>query len=345
MPIVQAGELSGFTAALLHAGGLSKDEAAQTAQLLVWANLRGIESHGVLRVPRYLEMIEAGAMRSGQSPTVVREFGATCLVDYGRAPGAAAMTDAATRAGDIAERLGIGWCAARAISHAGAIGYFTRQLALRGMIGIAMTASKPLMSYFGAKGEVLSTNPLSIAVPRRGGAEPILLDMSTAAVALGKVMAAKDAGRPIPKGWGVDANGADTQDPAAVKAILPMSGTKGSGLSLMIEVLASVMATNAVIAPALRGEKKGGFNGLVLAVQPAAFGQADSFLEQVDILSDAIHALDPAPGVDAVRLPGERGFETERRRRMEGVPLAGGTARNLAEVAARMGVPIPPWLQ
>jgi len=345
MPVAQETELTEFAAALLHAAGYTPEEAEQTARLLVWANLRGAESHGVLRIPRYIEMIRTGIIRSGQRPKVICEFGATCVLDFEKAPGSVAMTQAAQKAGELAEKFGIGWCSARAISHAGAIGYFTTQLATRGFIGIAMSASKPLMSYFGAKGEALSTNPLSIAVPRPGGADPIVLDMSTAAVALGKIMAAKDAGKSIPKGWAVDADGVETQDPNAVDAILPMAGPKGSGLSLMIEILSSVLVGNAVIAPFLRGEKKGGFNGLMLAINPAAFGETSSFLASVEDLTGAIHALDPAAGSYGVKLPGERGFQTKRERMANGIPLAKGTAGNLADAAIRLGLAVPAFLQ
>ncbi len=345
MPVVQKSELTEFAAALLRACGFTPDEAAQTADLLVWANLRGADSHGVLRIPRYIEMVNLGVIRTGQQPEVIREFGATCVLDFGKAPGSIAMAHAAGKAGDLAEKFGIGWCGARAISHAGAIGYFTAQLAARGLVGIAMTASKPLMSYFDAKGEAVSTNPLSIAVPRPGEADPIVLDMSTAAVALGKIMAAKDAGKAIPKGWAIDVNGIETEDPHAVAAILPMAGPKGSGLSLMIEILASVLVGNAIIAPVLRGESKGGFNGLVLAISPAAFGDTASFLASVEGLAEAIHALEPASGADGVRLPGERGFQTERERSVNGIPLTAGTARNLAEAAEKAGLAIPLFLK
>ncbi|MFD2055785.1 Ldh family oxidoreductase [Mesorhizobium calcicola] len=344
MPVVQQSQLTDFSTALLCAAGFTPEEAAQTADLLVWANLRGADSHGVLRLPRYIEMVETGVIRTGQQPTVIREFGAICVLDFGKAPGSVAMMHAAGKAGDLAEKFGIGWCGARAMSHAGAIGYFTNRLATQGFVGIAMTASKPLMSYFGAKGEALSTNPLSIAVPRPDGAQPIVLDMSTAAVALGKIMAAREAGQPIPRGWAIDADGAETEDPHAVASILPMAGPKGSGLSLMIEILASVLVGNSIIAPALSGDSTGGFNGLVLAVNPAAFGDVPSFLTSVERLADAIHALEPVSDRDGVKLPGERGFETQRERSAKGIPLAAGTAWNLAKAAGRLGLAVPAFL-
>ncbi len=341
MPTYQPAELQDFATRLLKAGGFTASDAAQTADMLVWANLRGVDSHGVLRIPRYVEMIELGLINSGSSIEVVREFGAITVLDGGKCPGAVGMNAAVERAAAGAARLGLGWCAVRNTSHAGAIEYFTSALAAKGLVGIAFTASKPLMSYFGAKGEVLSTNPLSIAFPRKE-AEPIVLDMSTAAVALGKIFAAKDAGQSIPEGWAVDANGKDTTDPASVAAVLPMAGAKGSGLSLMIEMLASVMAGNAVIGPVLTGLNKGGFNGTVVAIDPAAFGARDDFDTEVTRLADAIHALTPADGFDAVRLPGERGRDTAIDRLKDGIPLADGTASRLLTLAQKLNVAVQP---
>lgn len=341
MPTLSADDLRSFAEALLTAGGFAPYDATQTADLLVWANLRGVDSHGVLRIPRYIEMIELGIMTSGGGIETVRSFGAIRVLDGGKCPGAVGMNAAVGHAAELAGQFGIGWCNARSISHAGAIGYFTSAIARKGLIGIAMTASKPLMSYFGARGEALSTNPLSIAIPVAEGQEPLVLDMSTAAVALGKIMAAKDAGRALPKGWAVDETGAITTDPHKVAALLPMAGAKGSGLSLMIEILTSVLAGNAVIGPVLAGLKKGGFNGLAIAVDPAAFGERETFAEEVARLRDQIHALEAAPETAKVLLPGERGAATALERGQQGIPLAAGTAKRLVETAERLQVTVP----
>ena len=340
MPIVHAEDLRIFARDLLRAGGFTEIDAEQTADLLVWANLRGIDSHGVLRIPRYVEMIEEGSLISGAAIKTIREHGAVVVLDGGKCPGAVGMNAAVARAAELARKLGIGWCAARAISHAGAIGYFASALAERGLVGIAMSASKPLMAYAGAKGEVVSTNPIAIAVPV-AGSDPILLDMSTAAVANGKVMAARDAGRQIPLGWAIDENGKETTDPGRVAALLPMAGAKGSGLSLMIELLTSVLAGNAVIGPVLLGHKKGGFNGLVVAADPEAFGPRSQFDAAVRELRDAIKGLEPAAGVSSVLLPGERGAATGRIQATDGIPLAAGTCKNLGALARRLNVKIP----
>lgn len=336
--IIAHPQLLQLAADLLEAGGFSAEQAAQTADLLVWANLRGIDSHGVLRIPRYVEMCEQGLINAAAQPSKVAGKGAVCVIDADRAPGAQAMNLAAMTAVDLAGTHGIGWCAVRAITHAGAIGYYAQQVARRGFVALVMTASKPLMVYFGAKGEAVSTNPLAIAAPTADPGNPLVLDMSTAAVALGKIMAARDAGQSIPAGWAVDKDGDETTDPAAAKAVLPMAGPKGSGLSLMIEVLASVMSGHPLITVALtRGGDPGG-NGIVAALDPAAFGTGVPLGTAVQELCDAIKALSPAGGRDAVLLPGERGFNTMRLRLREGIPVSTGTLARLATLGRKLGV-------
>ncbi|MEY9780167.1 Ldh family oxidoreductase [Sinorhizobium fredii] len=337
--------LEAFSASLLEAGGFRADYARQSAELLVWANLRGADSHGVLRIPRYIEMAELGIVKGDAKPDLSREFGAVSVIDGDHVPGATGMAMTADKAVELAEKFGIGLCSIVRTSHAGAIGYFTERVARAGMVGIAMTASKPLMVYHGSRVEGVSTNPISIAAPSRNAARPIVLDMSTAAVALGKVMAAKDAGRSIPPDWGVDSNGIATTDPTRVKAVLPMAGPKGSGLSLMIEILVSVLGGNPLISAALTEKRDAGFNGLIIALSPTAFGPRDHLEDEVDRLARAIKDLPPALGTDEVLLPGERGFLLAERRLQEGIPLAHGTIGRLAEEAGKRGIAVPPELR
>lgn len=341
MANISAADLRHFAEDVLTKGGFAPSQAEEMSALLVWANQRGIDSHGVLRIPRYIEMLQTGLVSAGAAVAEVTRNGAIAVLDANKAPGATAMNRAVAIAAELAAEFGIGWCGVRDTSHAGAIGYFVQQLTDRGLIGIAMTASKPLMSYFGAKGEALSTNPLAIGVPLLDGEPSLILDMSTAAVALGKIMAAKDANRPIPVGWAIDADGADTTDPHKVAAVLPMAGAKGSGLSLMIEVLSSLLVGNANIAPALTGGSTGGFNGTILAIDPARFGPPEQFLQQVGALAQAIHGLQPAPGFERVLLPGERGHRIESERGSAGIPIAAGTVKRLKETAAEFGAAIP----
>lgn len=336
---VDASVLRQYATDLLRAGGFAADQAAQTAKMLVWANLRGADSHGVLRIPRYVEMVELGLINPAARPHQVSGKGAVSVIDAEQAPGAVGMNIAARTAAELADAHGIGWCAVRRISHAGAIGYYAHKVAQAGRIAIAMTASKPLMIYHGSRSEGVSTNPIAIAAPTSNPERPLLLDMSTASVAIGKIMAAKDAGRPIPAGWAVDENGEETTDPGKVKAVLPMAGPKGSGLSLMIEVLASVLVANPLIAVALAGGGDPGGNGLVAALDPAAFG--GDFVFEVDRLHAAIKNLPLAAGSESVYLPGERGFEEMERRSRAGIPLVRGTLSRLLALASKLNVVVP----
>lgn len=340
-PNISARQLHDFATSLLHKGGFARDHAEETAALLVWANTRGVHTHGVMRIPRYLEMVREGSVRADARVEVVRRNGAVCLLDANRAPGAVAMNRAVQTAAELSDQFGIGWCSIRRTSHTGAVGYFALQLTQMGKVGLIMTASRPLMGYHGAKGEVLSTNPLAIGVPLSGGQPPMLLDMSTAAVPLGRIMAAREANQPIPRGWGLDAEGAETTDPHQVTTLVPMAGPKGTGLSLMIEILCSLLAGNPNIAPALTGGKPGGFNGAVLAISPEAFGERDTFLTQVQALANAIHDLPPAPGFDRVLLPGERGFMAQQASEQAGVTVPAATVARLLKLAGELNVDPP----
>jgi ureidoglycolate dehydrogenase (NAD+) len=336
-------DLKGYAAALLGAVGYSPEHAERAADILVWANARGAESHGVLRIPRYGEMVETGLIDPKAVPAIVSREGAVAVVEAARAPGPSGMVVAMDTAIGIAAASGIGWCSARNITHAGAVGYFALRAAERGCLGIVMTASGPLMAYHGARVAGLSTNPIAIAVPTRG--VPLLLDMSTSTVALGKILHAKDTGTPIPEGWAIDAEGAPATDPAKVATLTPLGGPKGSGLSLMIEVLASVLVSNPAISDALSGGK-GAMNGAALALKVAAFADPDVFAAQVAELAGSLKALPKAPGTDEILMPGERGFRLAAEREATGIPVARGTLDRLAAMGARFGIappePMPP---
>lgn len=331
-------DLKEYAEALLRAAGYAPEHATRTADILVWANARGAESHGILRIPRYGEMVEQGMIDPVAIPSVASQDGAVAVIETARAPGPSGMVVAMDTAIEIAGRLGIGWCSARNITHAGAVGYFALRAAERGYLGIVMTASGPLMAYHGARVAGLSTNPISIAVPGRGW--PLLLDMSTSTVALGKILHARDAGAEIPQGWAIDASGAPATDPDQVATLTPLGGPKGSGLSLMIEVLASVLVSNPVISSVLSGGQ-GTMNGAALAIKIEAFADPDTFAMQIADLAAGLKALPKAPGTDEILMPGERGFRLAQERHLAGIPIAQGTLARLAAMAASFGIPTP----
>jgi ureidoglycolate dehydrogenase (NAD+) len=340
---IQSTALAPFITALLQAAGVTRAMAEEWTASLIWANLRGVDSHGVLRVPRYVELLKKKTINPSPNIKLERRAGAITVLDADRAPGAIAMAHAMEQAISAARVTHIGWCAARNITHAGAVGYFALQAAKAGMAGIVMTASGPLMAYHGARVSGVSTNPLAIAFPagRRGA---YLLDMSTSTVALGKLMNARDARRDVPLGWGIDAQGRDTTDSAKIATLLPMAGPKGSGLSFMIECLCSLTVHNPIVASALEA---GGFldnpflNGVAMAFDLAAFGDMDKIRNEADRLGDAILALPTAAGIDRIFLPGERGDSVLQEREDNGIPLPRGTWSRLVACAQDLGV-MPP---
>ncbi|MBE9606881.1 Ldh family oxidoreductase [Acetobacteraceae bacterium H6797] len=332
--------LEGLVAGIFEHAGVPKPEAAFWSQSLVNANLRGVDSHGVMRVPRYLELLGIGEIKANPTMKLLKESGAIALLDADRAPGPVGMSRAMEVAIARARKVHVGWCVARDITHAGAVGQYVLQAAEAGMVGLAMTASVPLMAYHGSKGPVVSTNPIAIGIPARGR-PPLVLDMATAVVALGKIQSARSAGRPVPEGWGLDKEGRPTTDAAAIATLLPMAGPKGSGLSLMIECLSSLAAGNPVLAPALAGAKGTRMNGTAVALDISAFGEPGSFEADVDALAETIAAQPTSPGVDALLLPGERGDAVRQARMKEGIPLPAGTWKALADAAAAAGIAMP----
>src|SRR5215469_3820247 len=298
-------DLTTFAAAIFAAAGVEPQMAARWAEAVVWANLRGVDSHGVIRIPRYVDLLRKGSTNPRPQMRLERSAGAVAVLDADRAPGAIGMARAMDEAIARARQVHVGWCAAKNITHAGAVGYFALAAARAGMAGIVMTASGPLMAYHGARVAGVSTNPIAIAVP--GNARrPLVLDMSTSTVANGKVLGARDKGEPVPVGWGLDADGHDTTDPKRIATLLPLGGPKGSGLSLMIECLTSLAVGSPLISLALAGGLADDpfLNGVAIAIDLAALGDLDKFTTEVDRLGDAIRALPRAEGIDRILLPG-----------------------------------------
>src|SRR3954469_18262345 len=215
--LIAKADLTAFVAAIFAAVGLSKEHATEWAKMLVWANLRGTDSHGIIRIPRYIDLINARSINAAPNIRVERKPGSAAVVlEADRAPSAVALTRAVTEAVAVAREVGVGWCAARHLTHTGATGYFALQVAEAGLGGIVMSASGPMMIYPGTRVAAVSSNPLAFAIPR-GNGRPYLLDFSTGVVANGKIMGAADRGEKIPVGWGVDKDGRDTTDPKAVE--------------------------------------------------------------------------------------------------------------------------------
>src|SRR6266478_8283256 len=179
--VISSADLRRFASDLFVAAGVALAMADEWAKSLVWANLRGVDSHGVLRIPGYIERLKTKAINPAPDMRVEQRSGAIAILEADRAPGAVAMAKAMDEAIARAREVHVGWCAARNITHAGAVGYFALQAANARMAGIVMSASGPMMAYHGAKVSGVSSNPLAIAFPA-GKRRPLVLDMSTSNV-------------------------------------------------------------------------------------------------------------------------------------------------------------------
>ena len=341
---VSADALQLFTKSIFVRAGMTERDAATVAEVLVWADLRGVDSHGVSRISMYLRLIDDGDLNMTAAMKIATETTAVVLVDADRAAGPVAMTMAMKAAVDKARDAGIGLTLVKATTHTGAPAYYTLVAAEKGMAAIAMAASGPFMAYHGTRAAGVSTNPISIAVP--GGAHgPVVLDMSTGVVARGKLVQARKIGRPIPPGWALDRAGNPTTDPKEALIPLPVGGPKGSGLSLMIELITSLAVSNPIIARALGGTADGGRhrqNGLALAIDLGRFGDPATFRAEVDRLVVSLKALPRAAGAGEVLMPGERGARTLAERLQGGIPLPGAIVSELRGAATRFGVAMFP---
>ena len=338
--------LKAFTKAIFRTADVSDEHAEVWADMLVWANLRGMDSHGVLRIPRYIDYMKNGNIHARPDMKVEKRSGAIAVIDSDWAPGPVALSAAMDEAMGRARECHMGWCIVRNITHGGAIGYYAMQAAREGFAGIVMTASRPMMAYYGAKAPGASTNPLAIAVPG-GDHPPMLLDMSTATVSMGKILSARDTGTPIPDGWGLTGDGAATNDPNAVETLMPLGGAKGSGLSMMIECLVSLFASNPLITPNIGPDvNPTGYrqNGLCAAIDISAFTDLDGYKSDVDALAADLKGLPRADGVEEIYAPGERGDKVLAERTANGIPLPQGTWDRLKAEADKLGIAMPDTL-
>jgi LDH2 family malate/lactate/ureidoglycolate dehydrogenase len=341
--LVGADELRVMVAGIFRARGVRESDAAAVADTLVWANLRGIDSHGVSRVPRYLELFDKGESVPDAAVTVERPRAAVAIVDAHAAPGPVAMNRAVTEAVSAARECGIGWASVRGTVHTGAVGYYTSRAAQAGMAAVGVVAGVPNMAYAGSRGAAVATSPLSVAVPA-GRHELVLLDMATAVMALGRIAQLKAAGTTLPPGVAVTAEGEPTTDPALAAVPVPVGGPKGSGMSLVFEMLASGLVANPIVPSYHAGTKAGRRhrqNAFILAVDVSAFLPLEEFTATVDDTVDAIKSLPPAEGVHEVLVPGERGRRCEIDRRSSGVPLGPKVWRELTGLAGGLGVAVP----
>lgn len=315
--MVDTALIRGFLSRLFSAAGLSEKAASTMAEALVEADIEGLPSHGVMQAEVYLARLKAGSVIAAETAEVVVDRDAMTVLDSHHMLGHLAGNQAMALAVEKAGRFGIGIVAVRHAFHFGPAGRYVRQAAEKGCIGMAMCNSRPTMPAPGGAQRLVGTNPLAISVPTPVE-PPMILDMATSAGTSGRVRMAGKAGRPLPDGWAVTADGRPTNDPQEALAgmLLPMGGAKGFGLSLMIDTLCGLLSSGAWgdAVPGLHEDLTKPFDTshLFIAIDIAHFRPLDEFLAESGRVTERVKNSRKAPGTDRTYFPGERKWETAR---------------------------------
>jgi LDH2 family malate/lactate/ureidoglycolate dehydrogenase len=336
--------------------GVPKHDAAQAADVLACADLRGIDSHGVARLHSYFDMLTLGRINPRPQIKIIRSTASTATVDGDNGLGLVVGPQANRIAMDLAEKSGSGWVSVFNTNHFGIAGYYVLQALERDLIGWAMTNTTKLVAPLWGAERMLGTNPIAIAFPGKEE-PPIVIDLATSATAFGKVEIAGRRREPIPEGWAVDCEGRGTKNPDAMiagGAMLPLGsdrergGHKGYALAMMVDILCCVLsgANWGPFAPpfALRqeipkrsvGKGIGHFFG---AMRIDAFIAPDAFKEQIDEYIRVFRATKPAPDTSGPLIPGDPEREAEQVRRKNGVPLILPVVEELRDISQKIGIP------
>jgi hydroxycarboxylate dehydrogenase B len=348
MPTLSAAELTDFASAIFRDAGVPEGEARTIATSLVGANLRGHDSHGVMRVPQYVGFLEKGEYRTGVELLVERETPAVVVCDgqwgFGQVQAHRLLDLIVPRA----RALGLASGTARDVGHIGRLGEYAERAAAQGLILIATVNNCGAGQRVAPPGGVaprLGTNPLCAAVPTDG--DPVVLDFGTSVVAEGKVRVYHINKKPVPEGWLLDPEGRPTTDPSVLYnpplgSILPMGGPqayKGFGLALVLDMLAGGLTggrSSHPGAPPARGN-----NVVFIAFDPEQFAGRDALLGESSQLVNYLRDTPRAAGVDAITLPGDPERRTLARRSSEGIPLEDAHWEKLVELARKYGTATP----
>jgi LDH2 family malate/lactate/ureidoglycolate dehydrogenase len=344
MTYVGAGKLRAAAAAILAAAEVRADEAALIADCLVYANLRGVDTHGVIRLKFYLQRIAAGGDNPRANVRVVRESATTALVDadngFGPVAGVRAMDLAVAKARD----MGLGMVVVRNANHFGAAAYYAERPLRHGMIGICATNVVASMPPPGGRAARVGNSPIAFAFPA-GEEPPVVFDAATSIAPWGALIEAKLRGDELPPDSFADRDGRPTRDPQAVLDggfLLPIAGHKGYGLALCIALMTGLLSGGLfdtdIKYPYADVAVPGSNSFLMLALRVDQFVPLDQYAARMDEVIRLIRATPTAEGVARVLLPGRREYDTARERARTGIPLTHEQVEELRHLAAQVGV-------
>ena len=345
---VAPGELTDFVVAILAAVGVPGRSGRLVAEGLVSADCEEIESHGVMLLPMYVDRIAAGSVSPTRTGRVVSEHGGAVVIDGENALGQVTSAMAVALAVARAREHALGAVAVRNGFHFGTAGRWAAEIARADAIGMVLSNTRPLMPAPGGAERLVGNNPIAIAVP--GVDAPIVLDLATSASAMGKIRLAEARGEKLPEGWASDAQGVPTTDPtAAIKGmLLPAAGPKGFGLAVMIDFLCGGLSSGGMgdkVMP-LYGDAAIPYDcaHFFLAIDVGAFRPPQDFAGAVGAFTQRVRSSRPAPGNDAVMMPGDPAARAAARNRAT-CRVAAVTAAALRKLAERLKVDVPAALK
>jgi LDH2 family malate/lactate/ureidoglycolate dehydrogenase len=335
---------------ILRAWGMNEPTAANTAEIMSWADLHGIDTHGISMIPPYDERRRAGKIDMSAVPSVSRHTPVSALVDGGGGLGHPAARLAMAIAVDKAKKTGVGIVPVRNSAHFGACGFYALMAVEAGLIGMVATSASGIQvaPTFGAQAR-LGTDPIAFAAPGRPG-EPFLLDMATTTVAAGKIRNKANENLPTPLGWLVTAEGKPSTDPREVSKggfMTPLGGTpegsshKGYGLSSMVNILSSALSGATMITDPQHTKKPGtqDIGHFMLALDPGIFRDPKEFRDDVAAFCDTLRATKPADPDRPVMVAGEPERRIAAQRLKTGIPVGPGLLAKVREVALASGAP------
>ncbi|WP_109995204.1 Ldh family oxidoreductase [Salinisphaera sp. LB1] len=340
---VAAPALRRWTAAALRRQSLGERDAELVARCLVQTSLWGIDTHGIARLPHYLQRLARGSIEARPELKMERTGPATASLDGGHGLGMVVCDFAMDQAIQCAEQAGAGVVGCYHSSHCGAIGLYGRQATARGMIGIAFTHSDAFVAPHNGRRAFLGTNPICIAVPSAQG-QPICLDTATSTIPFNRVMNARRDGEALPPDVAIDADGEMTTDSEAASALLPFAGHKGYALGFMIDVLCGLlngMAFGPHITPMYDDlDARRNLGSLMIAVDPRRFFGGETLADEVARMAAEARAMPSRPGTE-VMAPGDPEYRTERRRLRSGIPIEPGLAAEIRDRSTQLGIEPP----
>jgi LDH2 family malate/lactate/ureidoglycolate dehydrogenase len=329
-----------------------EQDAQITADVLVEADLRGVDSHGVARLHQYIKRIRDGLIEVHPKIEVVYETPVSLRVDAGNGLGQVASHYAMSWVIEKAEASGVGMATVFNSNHYGIAGYYAMMALAKNMIGWAFTNTTPLVMPTFGREIMTGTNPIAVAVPAREE-RPWVLDMATSVVPRGKLEVAARKGQTMPVGWAVNKDGLPTTDPneaLAGGAPMPLGGTrelgghKGYDLAILVDILSGILSGSGY-GPHLAGfwgtEKPSNIGHFFMAFRPDLFMPTELFRERMDEMIRGLKATAPAVGAERVLVAGQPEDEASTRYRESGVPLDAKTAQSLRQLSAELGVPFP----